>query len=275
MEMKSIKSHDGLELFYRVWPVKNPRGHIALIHGYGEHIGRYERLAGDLNKAGFYVHGYDQRNHGNSPGKRGFIERFDFLVKDAGGYLRQVTQEAGEQPLFFMGHSMGGLVLSRVLQEYGLVATGAVFSSPFLQIGGDVSPFLISIGNVLSVFLPNLPVVDLQPEKISSMPEEVAAYINDPLVFHERIVARTGSELNKAVAAAREGMGKIDLPVYILHGAQDQLAPVGGGEYLFEHVASVDKTFKRYESGLHELFNDAGREEVLKDLLGWLVERVE
>jgi alpha-beta hydrolase superfamily lysophospholipase len=102
----------------------------------------------------------------------------------------------------------------------------------------------------------------------------VAAYLNDPLVLHDRIVARTGSELNKAVGLARAEMVKIDLPVYILHGQQDQLAPIGGGEYMFGHISSVDKTFKQYEAGYHELFNDVGREVVVKDLLAWLGERL-
>jgi alpha-beta hydrolase superfamily lysophospholipase len=200
----TFQSHDGLELFSTQWIVPEPKAHIAIIHGYGEHIGRYVRLAGELNAAGFSVHGYDHRNHGQSPGQRGYIERFSHLIEDAGCFLRYVQGQVGNLPLFVLGHSMGGLVLARYLEchpEYKV--TGIVFSSPFLQIGDDVSPVLIAIGNVLSAILPKLSVVDLEPEKISSMPEEVSRYVKDPLVFHGRIVARTGAELNRAVKLAR------------------------------------------------------------------------
>jgi len=273
MPNSTFKAHDGISLYSQEWACAEAAGHIALIHGYGEHIGRYERLADAFLKAGYSVSGYDHRNHGKSPGKRGFIERFDYLVDDARCFVEHEKQQAGERPFFILGHSMGGLTLARLLQRYDISASGVIFSSPFLQIADDISPALIAVGNLLSAVLPNLPVVDLKPEKISRVPEEVEAYKNDPLVFHGRIVARTGSELNKAVALARADMSKIVLPCYILHGKSDQLAPVGGGEFMYEHVLSMDKTLKLYDDAYHELFNDYGRENVVDDLLSWVRER--
>lgn len=271
----TFKSHDGLDLFSTAWEVPEPKAHVAIMHGYGEHIGRYAQLASALNAAGFGVIGYDHRNHGQSPGQRGYIERFSWLVEDAACFLQHAQKKSGALPLFVLGHSMGGLTLARFLECHpGFEAKGVVFSSPFVQIGDDVSPALIAIGNVLSVILPKLPVVDLEPEKISSIPEEVARYMNDPLVFHGRIVARTGSELNGAVKLARAEAGKINLPTLILHGTDDRLAPIGGGEYLFEHISSADKIFKKYDGGYHELFNDKDREQVAADLVDWLNERI-
>jgi acylglycerol lipase len=266
----------GGESYYeRRWTLAAPRGHIVIVHGYGEHCGRYDHVAAAFNAAGYNVYSYDQRWHGRSPGKRAYIEHFDRLVSDLGGYLAHVRKDLGAAPFFVFAHSMGGLVTSRFLQTQGAPEglKGLVFSSAFLQLPDDVSPMLIKLAGFLGTWAPWLPVSKLASNAVSRVPEVVAAYDQDPLNNHGPITARTGSQINFAVLAARAAFGRITAPVFIFHGDADTLAMCGGSTYLHEHIASTDKTLKIFAGGYHELFNDLPREEVLQDVVAWYVAR--
>src|SRR5689334_4454606 len=135
--MSNFPASDGTSLFERVWPTASPRGVVALLHGYGEHIGRYEHVAAAMNGAGFSVYGMDLRGHGQSGGARGFCRRFDEFVDDAGLLLSRARRAASGLPVFLVGHSFGGLIATRVAQRGAGRPNqpdridGMVLSSPF------------------------------------------------------------------------------------------------------------------------------------------------
>ncbi|MCF6283982.1 MAG: lysophospholipase, partial [Candidatus Hydrogenedentes bacterium] len=105
-------------LYTRTWKPSAPAcAHLLIVHGYGEHSGRYEHLADALTTLGVQVHAYDLRCHGKSPGKRGYITRFETLVDDLANQLEAVRAEAGDMPLFLFAHSMGGLVACNLLSR--------------------------------------------------------------------------------------------------------------------------------------------------------------
>lgn len=269
-----FQSRDGLDFFEISWlPAGTPRGHVVLVHGYAEHCRRYAHVAAFLNALGFAVHSYDQRGHGKSPGKRGYIAQFDTLLDDLDTYFAHIQSRFAGQPVFLMGHSMGGLVVTRYVQTRTLPLCGLVLSSSLLAIG-DVSPFLIALAGVLGKLTPTLPVLALDAKAISRDPREVAAYESDPLVYHGKILARTGAELNAAIKAAQARFGSITLPVYAIHGTEDALAPVAGSRLLVAGLGSTDKTLREYEGGYHELFNEPERELVLTGVGDWLQGRL-
>ncbi len=270
-----FKTRDGVTLLERRWdPEGERRGHLVLLHGYGEHCGRYGHVADALNRIGLAVYTYDQRGHGRSPGRRGYIRDFERLVDDLGDFLDHLGDRLDDAPRFVMGHSMGGLVLTRYVQTRSLAVRGLVFSSPFLAINDDVSPVLIALAGVLGTLTPWLPVASMDTTGLDRDADVVAAYENDPLVFHGRILARTGAQLNATIRRARAEFEAINHPLYVIHGADDRLVPAEGSRLLYDRCTADDKTQRIYEGGYHELLNDLDRDTVLTDLCAWLEARL-
>jgi len=270
-----FRSHDGLDLFEQRWePEGEVRGNVVLVHGYGEHSSRYGHLIQALNGMGVGVHAFDQRNHGLSPGKRGYVRDFDLMLEDLAGYLDHIRARLDGKPHFVMGHSMGALILASYVQTRALDARGLIFSSALLAINDEVSRFLVALAGVLGTLTPWLPVASMDTAGVSRDPEVVEAYDADPLNFHGRIVARTGSQLNAAIARARANFERITAPVYIIHGTADALVPDEGSRLLHDRCRSDDKTLRIYEGGYHELHNDIEKEAVIADLCAWIGARL-
>jgi acylglycerol lipase len=269
-----FSTRDELKFVARHWlPVAAPRADLVLLHGYGDHCGRYDHVAKALNAIGLAVYSYDQRGHGRSPGKRGYVRDFNELLSDLDAYLEYLRPSLDGRPLFLMGHSMGGMVLARYVQTRRPDVRGLVFSSPFLAIKDDVSPVLIALARILSTLTPWLPVAKVDSADLSRDPEVARASDADPLSYHGRLVARTGAEFNTAIALARADFNTITAPVYILHGTDDRLVPCQGSRLLYEGCGSADKTLTLYEGGYHELVNDLEKDKVIAGLCAWLDKR--
>jgi alpha-beta hydrolase superfamily lysophospholipase len=269
----TFQSFDGGTFYERFWPIETPRGHVLLIHGYGEHCARFDHVAAHLNSLGLAVHAYDQRGHGRSPGKRGYIADFNDLLRDLDAFHAHVQPRVADAPLLALGHSMGGLVCVRYLQERAPQWRGAVLSSPLLQLE-EVSPVLLALAGILSRLTPWLPVATLDSSALTRDPAVVQAYNEDPLVYHGRIVARTGQQLNDAVAKARAHACCVRMPLYLFHGTADRLAPCAGSQFFHDKCASPDKTLKCYEGGQHELMNDYDKDAVIAEVGRWLVQHL-
>jgi acylglycerol lipase len=265
-----FSAHDGAQLFARRWAVDAPRASVVIVHGYGEHCGRYEDVAQFLNGLGCSVFAYDQRGHGRSPGKRGFIRRFAALPEDLHAFLQHVAPAFEDRAVFLLGHSMGGLVLAHYMLAHALPVRGLIFSSPLLKLHA-VSPLLLRLSPVLSLLTPWLPVARVDPEGLSREPTVVATYRADPFVYHGRIGARTGAELHGAVEEVRAGLDRLGPPLYILHGTEDPLVPAEGSQDLHRLAGAADKTLRLYEGGYHEQFHDLEKARVLEELGDWLV----
>jgi len=270
-----FKTHDGAHLYDRRWePVGETRAHVALIHGYGEHCSRYAHVADAFNEAGIAVHTYDQRGFGHSPGKRGSIARFEILLQDLDAFLAHIQPRLQGKPCFFMGHSMGGLVLASYVETRTVHPPGLIFSSPFLAFTDDVPPILLSLADVLGAFVPWLPIRGVSNTCLSRDPAVVEASENDPLSFHGMVNAGTGAQFNAAIRKACAHFDKIVAPVYIVHGEDDRLVPYVGSQLLHEGIRSEDKTLIIYRDGYHELWNDLEKEAVFKGMIEWMIAHI-
>jgi alpha-beta hydrolase superfamily lysophospholipase len=274
-EANLVEYGGGLRLFTYTWmPKDDPRAVVLLVHGYGEHAGRYASFAKELNKHALGVIAYDHRGHGRSEGKRGYIESFALLLDDFFRVFHEVQVRWPQIPLLLMGHSMGGLVLALALEEQKFTVNGAVFSSPFLALPDDVPRALLALARPLGRFLPWLPVSQLDTEALSRIPSKVAEYEQDPLVYHGKITARTGAELQQAVDRATVRFEKITVPFCIVHGTADRLAPLRGAHLLYRRAGAEDKTLRTFEGGYHELLNDLCADDVRTFLIQWLLHHV-
>jgi alpha-beta hydrolase superfamily lysophospholipase len=242
---------------------------LVIVHGFGEHSGRYMNVVNHLVPKGYAIYALDHRGHGRSPGPRGYINSWEEFREDVRAFVRRVAEREMGRPLFLMGHSMGGLIVLEYALHYPEGLKGVVASGPALaQVG--VSPALMGMARVLSRIWPRFAMdTGLDATSISRDPEVVAAYQADPLV-HSIGTARLGTEMTRAMLWTHEHAREWQLPLLIIHGSADRLVPPEGSHRFFENVPVADKEHIEYEGGYHEPHNDTHRAQVLADLERWL-----
>jgi alpha-beta hydrolase superfamily lysophospholipase len=257
------------------WAVPlEPDAVIAVVHGYGDHGGRYAWLGEDMAARGHTVYAYDLRGHGQSSGARGQVGRFADYLDDTEVFLDEVRRAQPGKPLFLLGHSMGGLVCALLAEERPLDVRGLVLSSPFLQLADMVPPTKkVGVG-ILARVWPGKDVGNtVQAAHLSHDEAVVERYVTDPLVHHVA-TARWAAATLAAQDAAMAGAAAITLPLLVLYGTDDHVADAAFTEELFARAASDDKSILRYEGYYHECFNETGRERVFDDLAAWVAARL-
>lgn len=266
---KFLTCSDGQEIFYWGYSPKNSKGTVVLVHGLGEHSGRYQHFAKYLVNHGWAIHLYDQRGHGKTPGIRSYVESFQDLISDLSMVLSRVEEDTGKKP-FLMGHSFGGQVAINFLAKHSKMVAGAILSSPNIQLAMKVFWLKRVLGKYLSIVLPSLSVPnDIDPKLISHDPLVIENYKKDPLV-QSRITLRLGDQLLENLDNVPALAKKIKCPVLIFHGSDDGVTCVKGSQEFYKNLKVKDKTLKIYPEFFHETLNEIGREEVYQDVLTWL-----
>jgi alpha-beta hydrolase superfamily lysophospholipase len=266
----TFPSAAGGTVYWQRWEPATTKAVVVLAHGLAEHSGRYAHVAGRLNDSGYALYAVDHWGHGRSEGTRANVERFSFVESDLGTLLSKAREEHPGLPVFLLGHSLGGLIaLDYVVTRGESGLTGLVLSGPAVDTSAG-SGIQKAAAGVLSRFAPNLGVLDLDATAVSRDPAEVKKYVEDPLNHLGKIRARTGAEALLAVQRVVRGLPALKLPLLVMHGTEDRLAPVAGGKLVAEQAGSKDKTLKLYDGLFHEIFNEPERDAVLGDLVGWL-----
>jgi alpha-beta hydrolase superfamily lysophospholipase len=262
---------DGEHLAVQDWPLAKDRpvrGVVLLVHGLGEHAGRYDALARRLNEWGFAVRGYDQYGHGESGGVRGGLTSDHRLLDDLADVLDSTRSSMDKAtPLILFGHSLGGLVAARLV-SLGLPVQGLVLSSPALDLG--LSTFQKLLLAVLPRIAPDLRVGNgLDPRFISHDPVQVQAYRQDPLI-HGRISGRLARFMAEAGAATLAHVPRWTVPTLLLYAGTDRLVnPAGSRDFAAAAPAQVVSAHC-FENLYHELFNELDPEPVFAQLKIWL-----
>jgi alpha-beta hydrolase superfamily lysophospholipase len=266
-----VRGTDGIELYYQCrQPEGEARAVLAIVHGHGEHSGRYANVVHALVPRGCAVYGFDHRGHGRSRGQRGHIDSWAQYRGDVGAFLRMIENREPHRPVFLMGHSMGALVVLDYLIHDSKGLRGAIISGAPIQPAGVVKPVLVFASRLLSRVCPRFPMrLGLDASALSRDAAVVRAYVEDPLV-HGRFTARWGAEALDAVARVKARAADVDVPVLLVHGEADRLNLPGGMRDFFAKVGSADKTLLVYPEMYHELHNDLGYDRYLSDLERWL-----
>ncbi|MBI4520410.1 MAG: lysophospholipase [Gemmatimonadetes bacterium] len=275
--MDLVRTHGYLEgvgklrLHYRTWEVPSPRAALVVVHGHGEHSGRYRMFAEGMVPYGFSVFACTQRGHGRSDGRRGHVARFELLLEDLDRFRREVESVVPSgTPLVVVGHSFGGLVTIRYLQEHDAVFRCAVLSAPWLGTKIPIPPWQEALGRVLLRVLPALPFPKpVTPALISHDPEVVRAYEEDPLVHHV-ITPRMYAEVKANIAAALSAPERIRCPVLFLVPGADGVVDSDAALRFADSIPDPDVTVRVYPDQHHELFNELIREEVYAAVADWV-----
>jgi len=273
-----MKHHEGtfqgvgsLSLFYQSWqPEGEAKGVLAIVHGFGEHCGRYSHIVNHLVPQGFAVYGFDHRGHGRSADKpTAHVNRWSEYHGDVERFLQLVGEQMPGLPLFLMGQSMGGLIVLGYALDHPAGLKGVIASAPAV---GDVDapPLMMFLGRIFSKIVPRLSMDSrLNDDAISRDPDVVRAYQDDPLGTG-MATARFSTEFTKAIENTRARAAEFQPPLLILHGASDSLVPEVGSRLFFEKVRQTDKERIVYEGGYHEPHNDLQYEQVVADIHRWL-----
>ena len=267
-------SRDGLQLFAQLWqPETEPRAVVCLVHGLGEHSGRYGHLAAALGTIDCALLGFDLRGHGRSPGRRGHTPAYEALLDDIAVLLEQAEQRFPDRPRFLYGHSMGGgLVLNYGLRRRPQLA-GVIATGPALLPGFEPSPVVVASARIMNKLWPGLLMNNqLDLKFLSKDPQVVAAYKADPLV-HDRLSARLGHLVLETGPWALEHAAEFSLPLLLMHGSEDGLTSPAGTRQFAERVPG-DCTCRVWEGLYHEIHNEPEQDQVFAVILDWLKARL-
>ena len=268
-----LKSKDDIDFFVRGWePEQKPKAVVALVHGLGEHTGRYEHVAKAMTEAGYAITSFDLRGHGKSSGIRGHFPSLDAVMQDIKDFFIFLTDRYPNTPQFLYGHSLGGLlVLTYALKNKtalkGVIATGAGLRSPIHE-----QKMKIIMAKLLGSLAPSTLIASgLETAAISQDQNIVDIYIKDPLV-HDRISLGFGKAGLNATDFVWSHAEEFSVPLLIMHGTADRITSPHGSADFAKLAAKNNKdvTLKLWEGMYHEVHNEPDKEQVLRFIIDWL-----
>lgn len=263
----------GVEIFFQKWVVQKAKAVLILVHGIGEHSGRYGNLLKSLAGKNISVFALDHRGHGRSEGKRGHIDSFMDYIYDLKLFTEFVKEENRGLPVILYGHSMGGVIAARYAMTYPDDLSMLVLSSAGFTPAVKIPEWKKSLGNFMSTRIPGFTVATgLNPDHISRNSDYVKSYLSDPL-NHDKASARFFVEFTRATEETLAGAPAIKKPLLVFHGKGDQIVDYKGSEQFYNNASSAVKKLFLYEALFHETINEipADAEKVLRDVTGWIV----
>jgi alpha-beta hydrolase superfamily lysophospholipase len=268
----SFAAPDGLTLFRRAWLPDEVSRVLLVVHGFGEHSGRYDELGAWFAARGCAVHALDHRGHGRSGGPRTHVDRFGELLDDLAAFHALVREEHPAAPITLLAHSMGGLIALSYLAERRPSVSGAIVSGPALAPDRAVPATRIWLARALRRVAPKLALAaGLDLTGLSRDEEVLRRYLADPLVVRT-MTTSLGSELLAAGVSLRARASAIATPVLLMHGKQDTLCPVAATEEFSTQLKAAGCALRVYPELRHEIFNEPEREQVFADAWRWIEE---
>jgi alpha-beta hydrolase superfamily lysophospholipase len=271
-----VTTGDGTELLTRHWSADEveaggpwagpPWALVLLVHGIGEHSGRYEHVGDQLAAAGLEVDAYDQRGTGGSGGRRGHVERWTQFHDDLGERLAATREAAGDRPVVLYGHSLGGLIVAGYCLSPRTKPDFAVLSSPALD--STIPGWKRTVSSILGRIAPTLSIPnDIKGETLSRDPSVAAETVDDPR-FVRTSTARFGAEGLREQARVRAAApGGLGVPTLVLHGLDDGLVPHEASA-IFEGAPGVER--RTYPGLRHELHNEPEGPQIVDEIIAWL-----
>lgn len=263
-----------LRLQYRSWEIPAPKAAVVFVHGFSDHSGRYESFAETLAAFGMSTFAFDLRGHGQSDGRRGYVPRFEVYLQELDRFRQEVQGlVASECPLFLVGHSMGGLIALRYLEEFESPFRGGIIVSPWLGTAMPVPRWKVLLATLLNRVLPSLPVpAGIKAEHLCHDPAVVNGYREDPLV-HDTMTPRLFTEASSAMALAHRRSDRIRVPLLFLIAGNDQIVDAPRA-IRFARSLHGDVTIRVFDGLYHEILFEPDRGPVLETLRQWIAEKL-
>lgn len=262
----------GIEIFFQQWEVTNPKAILVIIHGLGEHSGRYGNLIDALQNKGIAIYGLDHRGFGRSGGKRGHVDSFMDYIYDMKIFVNMIKDKHPGKPVIMLGHSMGGVLALKYALTHAEDLDALILSSPGLVPAIKVPAWKKNLAVFLSSRIPSLTMPSgLDATTISRDKEVVKQYLSDPLV-HDKVTPRFYVEMMNTIDECINRCGEIKLPLLLFHGTADALVLDEASKIVYQKASSKDKTLKLFEGLYHETMNELepDRKKVLSFVANWI-----
>jgi alpha-beta hydrolase superfamily lysophospholipase len=270
----NLQTGDGLHIYAQEWvPDGDPKGVVCLVHGLGEHSGRYAHLGEYLATNAFVLNTFDLRGHGKSEGQRGHSPSLEVIYDDFTLFLEHARDLHPNQPLFLYGHSLGGmLVLNYAIREAPSL-NAIISTSPILRPAFEPPAWKITLGRLMYRIMPTLAMSnELDREALSRDHEVVDAYNADPLV-HDRISSRLAIDMLDGGLLLLDNAQQLRIPTLLVHGVEDRICSAPASQEFAQKAGDIC-TLKLWEGLYHETHNEPEKEDVVKFTLAWINEQL-
>ncbi|MCL2156176.1 MAG: lysophospholipase [Leptospirales bacterium] len=275
-EIGSFTGKGGVEIYFQKWIAEKAKAVLIIVHGLGEHSGRYGNLLKSFDNKGISFFAIDHRGHGKSDGKRGHIDSFMDYVYDLKLFVEFVKDENRGLPIILYGHSMGGIIASKYAMTYQDDLSMLVLSSPGFEPAFKVPEWKNSIAAFFSSRIASLTFSNgLAVKGLSHDAKAIEEYEKDPLV-HGKITARWAVEFFRACKESLNNAVAIKKPLLVFHGKGDPIVDYKASEEFYTKASSAIKKLFIYEGLYHETINEleADREKVLNDVTEWILKNI-
>lgn len=266
-----LNSADHLRLFWQRYSPPSPRATVVVLHGGGDHSGRYPALTSALVRAGFQVALVDLRGHGQSDGRRWHVDAFQENLADLDAFVAKLSQDgvAGER-LFVVGHSHGALVATLWALSRGRHVAGFVLSSPYFKLAIRPPAMKVLAAKLAGRVVPWLPVdAGLDLADLTSDVDLQRWTDRDPL-YGRKTTPRWYEESTRAQGEALRRANELQTPLLVLAGGADRIADVRAARAFVDAAGSADKRLVVYDGFRHEIFNEVRRQEPIGEAVAWL-----
>jgi alpha-beta hydrolase superfamily lysophospholipase len=274
--LKHVDGHfegiGGLALYYQGWqPDIAPQAGLVIVHGMGDHSGRYANLVGPLADVGIASYAFDLRGFGRSEGPRGHINSWREYREDLRLFLEMARRNLPGTPLFLFGYSLGTLVVLDYVIRDSQAVQGAVLSGVAVDPAGVGNPVQKMLARVLSRIMPAF-TIDLGGDYTAvTRDEAVIAQLHADPLHHTRVSARWGTESMNVREWVCSRAADVNLPVLFVHGDDDRVNLLSGARRYLAEVGCADKTLLTYPGSRHETHNDLDHAQVAADIRAWIL----
>jgi alpha-beta hydrolase superfamily lysophospholipase len=261
----------GIEIFFQSWTVPSPRGVLVIVHGVGEHSGRYGNIINELKGSKISIYALDHRGHGRSSGKHGHVDSFMDYVYDLKLFIDYIKEDAGNMPLILHGHSMGGIIACKYALTYTEDLAGLALSSPAFRPVVDVPSWKTGLAGMLSRYAPSFTMATgLEAKDLSHDDDVVEAYENDPLV-HDKVSSKWYMEFTKTCEECLNRALELRVPLLVFHGRNDRIVDSRASETFCRNSSSINKECHIIDGFYHETMNELEKGKVLPIVSRWLM----
>ena len=269
----SFTGKGNIEISFQGWAVDRPKAVVVIVHGLGEHSGRYMNIIETMAGKGVSFFGLDHRGHGNSKGIRGHIDSFMDYIIDLKMFVNMVHEAHKDTPVIMLGHSLGGAIACRFALTYQNDIDGLILSSAGLIPSVEIPVLKKKAAGVLSTVFPTLNMSNELDSKYLSHDETVVkAYNDDPLV-HGLVTPRFYTEFTANGQFCLDHARQLRLPILLIHGTDDHFCSIKGSELVYERSESDDKLLVTFPDLYHETMNESvkDRAKVLAVVSKWIM----
>jgi alpha-beta hydrolase superfamily lysophospholipase len=262
---------DGLQMYSKAWvPQIQAKGIVCLVHGVGEHIGRYQADGEALTEGGYILAGFDQRGFGKSGGRRGHTPSLEAYFEDIDKFLGEIAQRYPDQLCFLYGHSMGGVLVLVYAPVRQPPVAGVIATSPGLKTALEEQKLKVFLAKLFAKVIPTLTLSSgINMQMLSRDPRVADEVTNDPL-FHTLVTTAWGKTMLGAIDLAFENAPRFSLPLLLMHGTEDGIAYPRSSQMFADLAPKDNVTLKMWDGFKHELHTDPEKAQVFKTMIEWL-----